>query len=92
MKGELFFLNLDQKLQSDQQSFMKLILKRALFKRKTLLIFFIALVLPLTIVAYLGFDTLVTRHNSTKNILESNLWITGESILNQLEEHHSKKE
>ena len=65
---------------------MKLISKKILFKRKTLLIFFIALVLPLIIVAYLGFDMLSERHRSTKSILESNLWITGESALNQLED------
>lgn len=65
---------------------MKLSSIKILLKRKTLLIFFIALVLPLTIVAYLGFDTLSKRHNSTKNILESNLWITSESALNQLEQ------
>ncbi len=65
---------------------MKLISKEIFAKKKTLLIFFFALVLPLIVVAYLGFDTFSERQKSTKKILESNLWITGESALNQLED------
>lgn len=65
---------------------MKLISKGIFTKKKTLIIFFFSLVLPLIVIAYLGFDTFSARQKSTKKLLESNLWITGESALNQLED------
>lgn len=65
---------------------MKLISKGIFAKKKTFIIFFFSLVLPLIVIAYLGFDTFSERQKSTKKLLESNLWITGESALNQLED------
>lgn len=65
---------------------MKLISKGIFAKKKTFIIFFFSLVLPLIVIAYLGFDTFSERQKSTKKLLESNLWITGESALNKLED------
>jgi signal transduction histidine kinase len=85
LNRDKFLIILCEQLQSCIMRLKEWITKKVFFKRKTLIVYYSVLVLPLTVVAYLGFDTLSERHKSTKNILESNLWITGESALNQLE-------
>jgi uncharacterized membrane protein YvbJ len=47
--------------------------------RKIILIFLLAIFLPLIIVGYLSLRTFSKRREVVKNLLESNLWISGES-------------
>ena len=53
--------------------------------RKIILIFLLAIFLPLLIVAYLSFNTLSKRREAVKKLLESNLWISGDAALKSIE-------
>ncbi|MFC2083602.1 ATP-binding protein [Bacteroidota bacterium] len=64
---------------------MKLFFKEILARKKIIIIFFIAIVLPLLVVVYFGFDTFTDRQESTKKLIESNLWVSSEAALNIFE-------
>ena len=56
------------------------------FNRKRGVILFIAaFMLPLLFVVVVSIDTFSKRQKTTRNLLESNLWLSGRSALNQLE-------
>lgn len=44
-----------------------------------------AFMLPLLFVVVVSIDTFSKRQKTTRNLLESNLWLSGRSALNQLE-------
>ncbi len=64
---------------------MKPLLKSIRAQKKIILIFLFAILFPLVTVVYLSIDTFFDRQQSTKRLLESNLWISSESALNQIE-------
>ena len=53
--------------------------------KKIITIFIIAIFFPSLILIYLSYNTFSQRRETTKNILESNLWISGDAALNALE-------
>lgn len=53
--------------------------------RKIIFIFLLAIFLPSLIVGYLSLSTFAKRREAVKNILESNLWISGEAALKSIE-------
>ncbi len=65
---------------------MKLFTQGILARRKIVFIFLIAILLPSLVVGYLSFTTFSKRREAVKNILESNLWISGEAALKSMEE------
>jgi len=65
---------------------MKLFTQGILARRKIVLIFLIAILLPSLIVGYLSFTTFSKRREAVRNILESNLWISGEAALKSMED------
>jgi hypothetical protein len=56
-----------------------------LARRKIVLIFLLAILLPSLIVGYLSLSTFAKRREAVQKILESNLWISGEAALKSLE-------
>ena len=73
---------------------MKKFTNRIFARRKIILIFLLAILLPLLIVGYLSFSTFSKRREAVKKLLESNLWISGEAALKSIEgallEHEQK--
>lgn len=65
---------------------MKLFTQGILARRKIVFIFLIAILLPSLVVGYLSFTTFSKRREAVKNILESNLWISGEAALKSMED------
>lgn len=64
-----------------------------IFHRKRGVILFIAAFLfPLFFVVLAGIDTFSKRQKTTRNLLESNLWFSGRSALEQLEQQFSELE
>jgi len=65
-----------------------------LARRKIVFIFLLAILLPSLVVGYLSFSTFAERRESVRRLLESNLWISGESALKSFEgellEHEKK--
>ena len=63
-------------------------------RRKIVFIFLLAILLPSLIIGYLSFSTFAQRRESVRRLLESNLWISGESALKSIEgallEHEKK--
>lgn len=56
------------------------------FGRKRGVVFFaVAFMLPLLFVVVVSIDTFLKRQKTTKNLLESNLWFSGRSALDQFE-------
>jgi signal transduction histidine kinase len=55
-------------------------------RRKIVLIFLFAILLPSLIVGYLSISTSIRRREVVSRVLESNLWISGESALKSIEE------
>ena len=53
--------------------------------RRIILIFLAAILLPSLVAAYLSLSTFPKRREAVKNLLESNLWISGEAGLNSVE-------
>ncbi|MFC2156606.1 hypothetical protein ACFLT9_02085, partial [Acidobacteriota bacterium] len=47
---------------------------RIIVKRKTIVIFLLAIFLPTLIVGYLSFNTFAKRRESVSRLLESSLW------------------
>ena len=63
-------------------------------RRKIVFIFLLAILLPSLIIGYLSFSTFAQRRESVRRLLESNLWISGESALKSIESallEHEKK-
>ena len=57
-----------------------------IFRRKRGVVFFaVAFMLPLFFVVIVSIDTFLKRQKTTQNLLESNLWFTGRSALDQFE-------
>ena len=63
-------------------------------RKKIAFIFLLAILLPSLVVGYLSFSTFAERRESVRRLLESNLWISGESALKSIEgallEHEKK--
>ena len=73
---------------------MKIFTHRILAHRKIIFIFLLAIFLPSLIVGYLSLSTFSKRRETVKKLLESNLWISGETALKSIEgallEHEKK--
>jgi len=65
---------------------MKIFTQGILARRKIVLIFLVAILLPSLIVGYLSISTSIRRREVVSRLLESNLWISGESALKSFEE------
>jgi tetratricopeptide (TPR) repeat protein len=65
---------------------MKIFNQGILARRKIVLIFLLAILLPSLIVGYLSFSTFSKRREAVRRLLESNLWISGETALKSIEE------
>ncbi len=59
---------------------------RMIHKRKTIVIFLLAIFLPTLIVGYLSFSTFAKRLESVSRLLESSLWTSGQAALQSLED------
>lgn len=55
-------------------------------KKRIILYFLLAIILPVLLVGYLGYNTLATRREAVKNVLSSNLWISAEAALRSIED------
>jgi signal transduction histidine kinase len=64
---------------------MKLFTHSLFTHRRIIFIFLLAILLPSLIAAYLSLSTLPKRREAVKNLLKSNLWISGEAALNSVE-------
>jgi len=64
---------------------MRLIAHGFLARRKTVLIFLVAILLPALVVGYMSLSTFAKRREAVRRVLESNLWISGESALRSVE-------
>ena len=64
---------------------MKIFTHGVFTHRRIILIFLAAILLPSLLAAYLSLSTLPKRREAVKNLLESNLWISGEAALNSVE-------
>jgi len=54
-------------------------------RKRGIILFVAAFLFPLIFVVVAGIDTFSKRQKATKNLLESNLWLSGRSALEQLE-------
>jgi len=64
---------------------MKIFTQGILARRKMVLIFILAILLPCLIVGYLSLTTFAKRREAVKRALESNLWVSGEAALKSIE-------
>jgi signal transduction histidine kinase len=64
---------------------MRIFTQGILDRRKIAFIFLLAILLPSLIIGYLSFSTFAQRRESVRRLLESNLWISGESALKSIE-------
>ena len=64
---------------------MKIFTHGVFTHRRIILIFLVAILLPSLIAAYLSLSTLPKRREAVRNLLESNLWISGEAALQSVE-------
>jgi signal transduction histidine kinase len=55
-------------------------------RRKTVFIFVLAILLPALVVGYMSLNAFSKRREAVRGLLESNLWISGESSLRAVEE------
>jgi len=55
-------------------------------KRKIVVYFLLAILLPVFLVGYLGYNTLTTRREAVKNLLSSNLWVSAEAARRTIED------
>ena len=67
-------------------SVMKIFTQGIFARRKIVLIFLFSILLPSLIVGYLSISTSIRRREVVSRLLESNLWISGESALKSIEE------
>ena len=65
---------------------MKIFTQEILARKKIILIFILAILIPSLIVGYLSLNTFAKRREAVKRLLESNLWISGEAALKSIEE------
>ena len=65
---------------------MKLFAQGMLARKKIVLIFVLAILLPALIVGYMSLGAFAKRREAVRRVLESNLWISGESALRSVEE------
>jgi signal transduction histidine kinase/tetratricopeptide (TPR) repeat protein len=56
-----------------------------LARKKIVIIFFLAIILPSLVIAYLSIKTFSQRRETVQQILESNLWISGNTALQSFE-------
>jgi signal transduction histidine kinase/tetratricopeptide (TPR) repeat protein len=71
---------------------MKNIGKYFFAHKKIIIIFISAIFIPSIILIYLSYNTFIQRRETVKNILESNLWISGNNALDVLENEMRKTE
>ena len=64
---------------------MKIFKHEIFAHRKIIFIFLLAIFLPSLVVGYLSLSTFSRRREAVKNLLESNLWISGEAALKSIE-------
>ena len=64
---------------------MKIFTQEIFARRKIVLLFLLAILLPSLIVGYLSFKTFSEKQKAVQNFLESNLWISGEAALKEVE-------
>ena len=64
---------------------MKISTHRLLTHKKIIIIFLLAIFLPLLIAGYLSLSTFPKRREAVKKLLEANLWISGEAALRSIE-------
>jgi signal transduction histidine kinase len=64
---------------------MKIFTQGILARRKIVIIFLLAILLPSLIVGYLSLRTFSSRREAVKKLLESNLWISAEAALKSTE-------
>jgi len=64
---------------------MKLFAEGILARKKIVLIFFLAILLPALVVGTMSLSTFSKRREAVRRLLESNLWISGESALRSVE-------
>jgi signal transduction histidine kinase/tetratricopeptide (TPR) repeat protein len=64
---------------------MKLFADGILVRKKIVLIFSLAILLPALVVGYMSLSAFSKRREAIRRILESNLWISGESALRSVE-------
>ena len=64
---------------------MKIFKHKIFAHRKIIFIFLLAIFLPSLIVGYLSLSTFSKRRETVKKLLESNLWISGETTLKAIE-------
>lgn len=65
---------------------MKSLIHGIFTQKKIVLIFLLAILLPSLVVGYLSFRTFSERRTIVKSLLESNLWISGETALKSIED------
>jgi len=65
---------------------MKIFTQGIFARKKIILIFLLAILLPFLVVGYLSFRTFSERRAIVKSLLESNLWISGETALKSIED------
>jgi len=65
---------------------MKIFTQGILARRKMVLIFILAILLPSLIVGYLSLATFTKRREAVKRALESSLWVSGEAALKSIED------
>ena len=64
---------------------MKIFTQGILARRKIVLIFILAILLPSIIVGYLSLATFTKRREAVRRVLESNLWVSGDAALKSIE-------
>ncbi len=64
---------------------MKKLAQGLLVRKKTVLIFSLAILLPALVVGYMSLGAFSKRREAVRRLLESNLWISGESALRTVE-------
>ncbi|MCK4264062.1 MAG: hypothetical protein KAX27_03880, partial [Candidatus Aminicenantes bacterium] len=64
---------------------MKIFTQGVLARKKIILIFILAILLPSFIVGYLSLRTFAKRREAVKSLLESNLWVSGDAALKSIE-------
>ena len=64
---------------------MRVFTQRIFTKKKILLIFLMAILLPAFVVGYLSLSTFANRREAVRRLLESNLWASGEAAIKSVE-------
>ena len=66
---------------------MRIFTQGILGRRKIVFLFLLAILLPSLVVGYLSYKTFAEKQKAVQNLLESNLWISGESVLKTIEDN-----